>query len=551
MGIEASNYQWKSGSVYRLGDRGTAAWGVKTPQMANLVLFEGFETLPLEITFGDNGSNAPWAVNTQFAYEGIKSFRSGSILNNQFSDATALIPGGPIISFYYKVSSEENFDFFEFYMDGTLLLQVSGEVDWTLASFPTAGFTDFTFRYVKDGFVDSGFDAVWVDNLSFGDAPADSVYWPLKIDENNALVVNGVDIGIRPLTCDVDSVTICPGDDPLHVIVDNTITVQSNDLDIRPLNCATDSIEICNDIGNPVPVSFTRLSCATDSVEICNDAGTPITVSVTNIPHVIVDSLPEVEIKNDAGNPIPVSFTRLTCATDSVEICNDVGNPITVNVTNIPHVIVDSIPEIEIKNDIGNPIPVTGSVSVTGSITVAPRSLRGVYHANAGIFAVNAAAHAAKAGYFWIVNTHATITVAIRRIYFLSVQGVLSILTNSPSFTVERMTFTGSPSGAQVVPAKRDSLDPTNTGTLRTASTGMVITPGAAAHAFTSHSTAGLVSLNVSTQTPVDQVWPTEVDADEFLVLRAGQGIVVRQATAGSVGENRSVRIDVTWEERN
>lgn len=384
-------------------------------------------------------------------------------------------------------------------MDADLIFQSSGEVDWTFFTIPVGSYVDFTFRFFKDSSATGGFDAVWVDEVQFGDPPLPPVYWPLKIDENDALVVNGVDIGIRPLTCDVDSVTICPGDDPLHVIVDNTITVQSNDLDIRPLNCATDSIEICNDIGNPVPVSF----------------------------------------------------TRLTCATDSVEICNDVGNPITVNVTNIPHVIVDSIPEIEIKNDIGNPIPVTGSVSVTGSITVAPRSLRGVYHANAGIFAVNAAAHAANAGYFWIVNTHATITVAIRRIYFLSVQGVLSILTNSPSFTVERMTFTGSPSGAQVVPAKRDSLDPTNTGTLRTASTGMVITPGAAAHAFTSHSTAGLVSLNVSTQTPVDQVWPSEVDADEFLVLRAGQGIVVRQATAGSVGENRSVRIDVTWEERN
>lgn len=208
MTVEGPNYQWKSETLYKAGDRGTGAWGVKVAAAPTIVLFEDFETLPFGITFGDNGSNAPWAQSATFSHSGTKSFKSGSIVDSQTSDAKATIPGGPMVSFWYKVSSEDGFDFFEVYLGATLVLQVSGEVDWSFAKFPVGVATDITFRYVKDSSASSGFDAVWVDELTFGNLP-DSTYSPLSIDSSGALIVSGSVSGLTPLNCAKDSVGAC------------------------------------------------------------------------------------------------------------------------------------------------------------------------------------------------------------------------------------------------------------------------------------------------------------------------------------------------------
>lgn len=423
---------------------------------------------------------------------------------------------------------------------------------------------------------------------------------------------------VAHLDCSTDSVEICnDAGSPItvnvsnipHVIVDSIPEVEiKNDVgnpvpvSFTRLSCATDSIEICNDVGNPVPISFTRLNCVTDSIEICNDAGSPITVNVSNIPHVIVDSIPEVEIKNDSGNPVPVSFTRLNCVTDSIEICNDAGSPITVNVSNIPHVIVDSIPEVEIKNDsgnpvsvsftrlscatdsieicndIGNPIPVSGTVSVnnfpavahlacatdkvgacqegtwnvgvTGTVIPGKRSLLGLYYATSGPIAYTTAADSATGGDLWLVNTSNTVVVYLRSVRFTSLLDSLAILTNLPTIRMERMTFTGTPSGTSVTPAKRDSLDAANTGTIRTAATGMTITAGAAIESFsppTADVIGGLLSVNATASIPVEQLFVG--DLDSFITLRQNEGIVFRQNTAGNATENRMYWLNLVWEE--
>lgn len=171
--------------------------------------------------------------------------------------------------------------------------------------------------------------------------------------------------------------------------------------------------------------------------------------------------------------------------------------------------------------------------------------LLGIYYAGSGPHIVGAAADAATGGRVWLVNTSSTIAVAIREIRYSIVAGTALITLTEPRINVERMTFTGTPSGAQITPGKRDSTDAANTGTLRTASTGMTITAGATMRNFSP--TNALTAVGVSM--PTEQVWTMQAHVDGRIVLRQNEGIVVRQADAGTVADTRTFFLDFAWEE--
>ena len=129
---------------------------------------EGFESgsFPSGWTQGQN----PWTIVTDTYHSGSHAARSKENLghNNtsEFSFThTALVSDS--ISFYYRVSSESNYDKFHFYMDNNELVVASGDVDWTRAAFPVqAGSHTYTFTYQKDYSVDNGSDCAWVDDIS-------------------------------------------------------------------------------------------------------------------------------------------------------------------------------------------------------------------------------------------------------------------------------------------------------------------------------------------------------------------------------------------------
>lgn len=114
------------------------------------------------------GGNANWFVQTQTVYEGQFAQESGNIGNNQSTSLELTIdyPGASTVEFMYKVSSEEGWDYLRFYIDNQMQDEWSGEVNWTLASYPiTAGTHTLSWIYEKDEFVASGSDAAWVDNI--------------------------------------------------------------------------------------------------------------------------------------------------------------------------------------------------------------------------------------------------------------------------------------------------------------------------------------------------------------------------------------------------
>lgn len=164
--------------------------------------------------------------------------------------------------------------------------------------------------------------------------------------------------------------------------------------------------------------------------------------------------------------------------------------------------------------------------------------------AHSGRLTVGAAADAATAGRLWLINpVGSAILIEVRRVEFSSAPIAATAFVTSPRVTVERVTFTGTASGAQITPAQRDSTEATLVGTLRTASTGLTLTAGAAAYGFT------VVPILTAVGAAVPSLQEWEPNEAGRIVLRAGQGIVIRQADAGTTADTRSFVVNLAWAE--
>lgn len=116
----------------------------------------------------NNSGSYPWIVQSNTAAAGQWAARSADNLGHNQTSALSLaaFTASGDGSFSLKVSSEENWDFLEFYVDGVLRDSWSGEQDWVSYSFPlTAGNHTLEWRYVKDVEGSVGLDAAFIDSV--------------------------------------------------------------------------------------------------------------------------------------------------------------------------------------------------------------------------------------------------------------------------------------------------------------------------------------------------------------------------------------------------
>ncbi len=134
------------------------------------LIFENFESGGFAVFPWDHSGDSPWTVDNTVAYEGTSSARSGVITHSQAStlsiDLDVVAAGN--LEFYYMVSSENSYDYLRFYVDGAEVASWSGEVPWTLFSHGiSAGLHTVAWSYTKDGSVNTGADAAWIDYVVF------------------------------------------------------------------------------------------------------------------------------------------------------------------------------------------------------------------------------------------------------------------------------------------------------------------------------------------------------------------------------------------------
>jgi len=97
----------------------------------------------------------------------VNAARSGQIADTQESSLilAMAVPAGSG-SFALRVSSEEGWDFLEFYINDVLIQRWSGEVGWQTYQFEVPpGTTKLVWRYRKDTSISKGLDAAFIDNL--------------------------------------------------------------------------------------------------------------------------------------------------------------------------------------------------------------------------------------------------------------------------------------------------------------------------------------------------------------------------------------------------
>lgn len=133
------------------------------------MILEDFETGELGEGWVNDQSH-PWTIVTENPYEGDYCLKSGNINDNQSTVVTLTHDAAAAddeISFYYKVSSEKNYDKLLFYIDNQKKGEWSGEVDWARAAYPvTEGTHTYKWEYKKDVYSSSGSDCAWLDYIS-------------------------------------------------------------------------------------------------------------------------------------------------------------------------------------------------------------------------------------------------------------------------------------------------------------------------------------------------------------------------------------------------
>ncbi len=152
------------------------------------------------------------SVESSHAQHGSNSLRTNTISNNEFVSLSMRIEMiKNSFSFWAKTSTEEGADKLTVSIDRDVVVEISGETEWTQYRFPHSdGFHSIEFRYSKDRSVSNGDDAIWLDAISYRqsfsavDSDADTLS---DFDETNIHFSN-------PLVIDTDSDGI---DDPIEV----------------------------------------------------------------------------------------------------------------------------------------------------------------------------------------------------------------------------------------------------------------------------------------------------------------------------------------------
>ena len=135
---------------------------------------ESFEYQSFEIFPWNNGHDHPWIIKNEQAYEGLYSAQSAPIPTpTTFNWESKLsinvnVPHNDTMSFWWKVSSEKNYDFLYFNLNGTNLYKISGESDWAMNIIDLQeGINQLEWIYQTDGSVNNGSSCGWIDYITF------------------------------------------------------------------------------------------------------------------------------------------------------------------------------------------------------------------------------------------------------------------------------------------------------------------------------------------------------------------------------------------------
>ena len=130
------------------------------------------------------GATDPWRIQSGITHDNIDAAQGAAVEHGESTFMELELDGPGEASFWWRVSSEADFDFLALGLDGSEIDSLSGNSGWIQKTLDIPdGTHTIRWTYQKDGSVSEGNDTGWVDEFSFvtedsdGDGLSDS--WEL------------------------------------------------------------------------------------------------------------------------------------------------------------------------------------------------------------------------------------------------------------------------------------------------------------------------------------------------------------------------------------
>lgn len=168
-------YYWKVDAVNANGLAEGNIWEFTV----NSVPDETFENSGLIRELWDFAGTSGWEIDETYAQSGRFSAHSGIVTDNEYSsilyDYNAL--DDDYVGFWAKVSCELNKDKLQLLVDGIIIAEYSGEIEWSEYTYPVPqGMHTLEWKYIKDEEGTSGMDGAWIDDLYLPDNDSISAF---------------------------------------------------------------------------------------------------------------------------------------------------------------------------------------------------------------------------------------------------------------------------------------------------------------------------------------------------------------------------------------
>jgi PKD repeat protein len=148
------------------------------------------------------GGDANWLGQTNNAHDGVDAARSGEIAESQQTWLETVVTGPVAVAFWWKVDSEDGYDFLSFFVDGVEQPgKISGPTEWQYKTTGIAsGSHTCRWAFANDEYVTEGANAGWVDQVQFlQPTPSIAVLGAdqsvILLGSNTPSVVSGTDFG--------------------------------------------------------------------------------------------------------------------------------------------------------------------------------------------------------------------------------------------------------------------------------------------------------------------------------------------------------------------
>ena len=178
------NYRLSSGNYYTEGEYVLSVGNI----------MDDFETGDFSSFDWTTSTSHPWTIVSDTKHSGSYSAKSGAISDNMSTDLilnVEVLANGQL-SFFRKVSSENNYDKLYFYIDNQEMGVWSGDQDWEEVTFDvTPGQHTFKWTYAKDYSVTNGSDCGWIDDIKL---PPTHVVTPIQSVSNLEATAEGHEV---------------------------------------------------------------------------------------------------------------------------------------------------------------------------------------------------------------------------------------------------------------------------------------------------------------------------------------------------------------------